>query len=74
MCRGALVCAGLRRSGSHTSASTPPPAEQVATGERVVVAGQRRGIVRYTGQTDFAPGESVVEAAEKSLELVYCPI
>jgi len=29
-------------------------------GERVLVAGQRKGIIRYSGETNFAPGWYIV--------------
>ena len=29
---------------------------EIIVGDRIIVAGQRKGTVRYIGSTDFAPG------------------
>ncbi len=33
--------------------------DDVKVGDKVLVAGLRRGIVRFVGETEFAPGESL---------------
>lgn len=43
---------GLRVRSPDTNAS----ARQLSLGDRVLVAGQRKGIIRFIGQTQFAPG------------------
>ena len=43
---------GLSRRGKLSS----HPEEVLEVGERVIVAGQRRGVVRFSGDADFAPG------------------
>ena len=48
-----VLCSGLRRSQSLLSSTIE---EQFEVGDRVVVGGQRRGVIRYSGTTDFAPG------------------
>ncbi|CAH1775616.1 unnamed protein product [Owenia fusiformis] len=48
---GAKVDTGLR-SRSHT----PSGEQNLEVGDRVVVAGQRKGTIRYAGETKFAPG------------------
>ena len=48
------VTSGLsNRRGSKLSSH---PEEILEVGERVIVAGQRKGVVRYSGEADFAPG------------------
>jgi len=37
-------------------------------GDRVLVAGQRRGVIRFCGQTDFAPGQFVCSLTENHSE------
>jgi dynactin complex subunit len=32
------------------------PIEELGVGDRVLVAGQRKGFIRFAGETDFAPG------------------
>lgn len=39
-------------------ASLDPEGMNVEVGDQVLVAGQKHGIVRYYGKTDFAPGLS----------------
>ncbi len=34
--------------------------EPLQVGERCLVAGQRKGHVRYSGNTDFAPGRFII--------------
>lgn len=46
---------GLRRSYSLLTSAID---EQFEVGERVIVGGQRRGVVRYSGTTEFAPGSN----------------
>lgn len=40
--------------------SLDPDGVKVEVGDQVLVAGQKQGIVRFFGKTDFAPGMSVV--------------
>lgn len=49
---------GLSRSiSSRSSLYASLTDDDVTIGDRVIVAGQRRGVVRFSGETDFAPGE-----------------
>ena len=48
---------GLSRGGRCSVVSDP--AEDLEIGDRVLVAGQRRGVIRFCGQTDFAPGKTI---------------
>lgn len=41
-------------------ASLDPEGLNVEVGDQVLVAGQKNGVVRYYGKTDFAPGQSTV--------------
>ncbi|XP_077869503.1 CAP-Gly domain-containing linker protein 3-like [Saccoglossus kowalevskii] len=50
----ARVNTGLRRSPSSQSINSDPG--DIETGDRVIVAGQRTGVVRFSGKTNFAPG------------------
>lgn len=38
-------------------ASLDPEGTNVEVGDQVLVAGQKLGIVRFYGKTDFAPGQ-----------------
>lgn len=40
--------------------SLDPDGLNVEVGDQVLVAGQKNGIVRFYGKTDFAPGASAV--------------
>ena len=44
---------GRRKGGS---ANHPGVGEALDVGERVLVAGQRKGVIKFAGQTHFAPG------------------
>ena len=49
---------GLNRSRSGRSVVAPPDDNEIIdVGERVLVAGQRRGVIRFSGEADFAPGK-----------------
>ncbi|XP_035699194.1 CAP-Gly domain-containing linker protein 3-like [Branchiostoma floridae] len=48
----ARVETGLRK---RSSSMTSEPGE-LEVGDRVIVAGQRTGVIRFSGKTDFAPG------------------
>ncbi|TGZ50415.1 hypothetical protein CRM22_010810 [Opisthorchis felineus] len=48
----AKVDTGLRIQSSTDG----PDTQQFQLGDRVLVAGQRRGVIRYIGSTEFAPG------------------
>jgi len=39
--------------------SLDPDGVKVEVGDQVLVAGQKQGIVRFFGKTDFAPGMSI---------------
>ncbi|KAI0207755.1 CAP-Gly domain-containing linker protein 4 [Lamellibrachia satsuma] len=53
----ARVDTGLSRSiSSRSSLYASLTDDDVTIGDRVIVAGQRRGVVRFSGETDFAPG------------------
>lgn len=41
-----------------SAASLDPEGTNVEVGDHVLVAGQKNGIVRFYGKTDFAPGVS----------------
>ncbi|ELU18914.1 hypothetical protein CAPTEDRAFT_180238 [Capitella teleta] len=47
--------AGLLKAGRSLSVVNGP-VEELVVGERVLVAGQRKGVIRFCGETDFAPG------------------
>ena len=47
--------AGLSKSGRSLSVVNVP-VEELEVGDRVLVAGQRKGLIRFAGETDFAPG------------------
>ena len=51
-------CPGLHRARSARSAGSHSAGEDglLEPGERVLVAGQRRGVIKFSGETDFAPG------------------
>ena len=49
-----LMCAGL--SKSHASSLSD---SEMESGDRVIVAGQRKGTIRFIGETQFAPGAYV---------------
>lgn len=36
------------------------PVDELEVGERVLVAGQRKGVIRFSGETDFAPGWKIL--------------
>ena len=40
-------------------------------GDRVIVAGQRKGTIRYIGETQFAPGGLIQPAPFSSLSLSF---
>jgi len=49
---------GLSRSmSSRSSLYGSLTEDEVTIGDRVIVAGQRKGVVRFSGETDFAPGQ-----------------
>uniref|UniRef100_A0A3Q3NAY7 CAP-GLY domain containing linker protein 3 n=1 Tax=Mastacembelus armatus TaxID=205130 RepID=A0A3Q3NAY7_9TELE len=45
-----------REKGNLSVASVDPEGMNVEVGDQVLVAGQKHGIVRFYGKTDFAPG------------------
>ncbi len=47
------------RKKSLPGVSLDPDGVKVEVGDRVLVAGQKQGIVRFFGKTDFAPGKSM---------------
>ena len=55
MCTMFFSVTGLSRRAPRM----PMEGEVLDQGDRVLVAGQRRGVVRFSGETDFAPGEVV---------------
>uniref|UniRef100_A0A8C1T3P7 Si:dkeyp-47f9.4 n=1 Tax=Cyprinus carpio TaxID=7962 RepID=A0A8C1T3P7_CYPCA len=46
----------IARSRTPSASSTAQESPEVHLGERVLVVGQRTGVVRYYGKTSFAPG------------------
>lgn len=42
-------------------ASLDPDGVKIEVGDQVLVAGQKQGIVRFYGKTDFAPGMLIVK-------------
>ena len=53
-----MLLPGLSRSiSSRSSLYTSLGDGDVNIGDRVIVAGQRKGVVCFSGHTDFAPGE-----------------
>ena len=47
------------------------PSEELEVGERVLVAGQRQGVIRFSGETDFAPGECIQGMLDDPISLGY---
>lgn len=47
------------RKKSLSGVSLDPDGVNVEVGDQVLVAGQKQGIVRFFGKTDFAPGMSI---------------
>ena len=62
---------GLRRS---MSLLTSPPGDeqqqQLEVGDRVIVGGQRRGVVRFSGHTAFAPGTNIEHVCRHNNEML----
>lgn len=53
-----MVCASSAQKKKTSVASLDPDGLNVEVGDHVLVAGQKNGIVRFYGKTDFAPGPS----------------
>ena len=53
-----MLCnvSGLPRPGRSLSVVNVAT-EEMDVGDRVLVAGQRKGVIRFSGETDFAPGQ-----------------
>jgi len=51
---------GIARSRTPSASSTAYESTEVHLGERVLVVGQRTGIVRFYGMTSFAPGMTLL--------------
>lgn len=47
------------RSRTPSASSSVFEGPEVRLGERVLVVGQRTGVVQFYGQTSFAPGEMI---------------
>ena len=47
------------RKKSLSMASLDPDGVRVDLGDQVLVAGQKKGTIRYYGKTDFAPGKQI---------------
>lgn len=58
---GHLSCALLSAAQKKKSLAAGPDPEglNVEVGDQVLVAGQKHGVVRFFGKTDFAPGQLV---------------
>lgn len=57
------VCCVFSAQRKKTSvASLDPEGLNVEVGDQVLVAGQKNGIVRFYGKTDFAPGQKLWDA------------
>lgn len=54
-CLGSMIPAQRKKA---SVASLDPDGINVEVGDQVLVAGQKRGVVRFFGKTDFAPGRS----------------
>ncbi len=50
------VCSSSAQRKKASVASLDPEGLNVEVGDQVLVAGQKNGIVRFYGKTDFAPG------------------
>lgn len=57
----AYICSLALRKKSLSVASLDPDGVKIEVGDQVLVAGQKQGIVRFYGKTDFAPGMSIVK-------------
>lgn len=55
-----ICCAFSAQRNKSSVASLDPEGLNVEVGDQVLVAGQKNGIVRFYGKTDFAPGPSTV--------------
>ena len=53
---------------------TSPPGDeqqqQLEVGDRVIVGGQRRGVVRFSGHTAFAPGTNIEHVCRHNNEML----
>lgn len=58
-----MCCAFSAQRKKSSVASLDPEGINVEVGDQVLVAGQKNGVVRYYGKTDFAPGQSTVPSA-----------
>lgn len=56
-----ILCFLIGLSKSRTSSLSDSGDMEV--GDRVIVAGQRKGTIRYVGETQFAPGNSIMSFA-----------
>lgn len=54
-----VSCAFSAQKKKASVASLDPEGLNVEVGDQVLVAGQKHGIVRFYGKTDFAPGSSM---------------
>lgn len=61
----AYICPLALRKKSLSVASLDPDGVKIEVGDQVLVAGQKQGIVRFYGKTDFAPGMSIVKTITK---------
>lgn len=52
------VCSVLSAQRKKSTVNLDPDGTNVEVGDQVLVAGQKHGIVRFFGKTDFAPGVS----------------
>lgn len=52
-----------------SGAGLDPEGLNVEVGDQVLVAGQKNGIVRFYGKTDFAPGPSAGRRCQTTLAL-----
>ncbi len=55
-----FVSSGIAHSRTPSARSTAQESLEVHLGERVLVVGQRTGVIRYYGNTRFAPGMTLL--------------
>ena len=59
-----LYFLGLSKSRTSSISSLA----EIDVGDRVIVAGQRKGTIRFVGDTKFAPGKTSSQNMFKTLE------
>lgn len=64
-----VCCVSAAQRKKSSVASLDPEGMNVEVGDQVLVAGQKHGIVRFYGKTDFAPGLSALPVLRNKTEM-----